>query len=81
MAAQTLLRAQGAPEGNQNAAKVKVENINNPVVSRIVYGSTNAPYLTARLERDYPAIHRQVISGRLSAHAGMIKAGLQCHYG
>jgi len=40
-----------------------------PVNNRFVYGSTNAPYLLARLKRDRPDLAELVQTGELSANA------------
>jgi hypothetical protein len=65
----------GAPEGNQNAAKVKIKN--NAAVGRIVCGSNSTQYLTARLERDHPAIHKRLQRGEYkSVRAAAKEAGL-----
>jgi hypothetical protein len=64
----------GAPEGNRNAAKVKVENGNNPDVIRIVYG-TSTQYLIARLERDHPAIHERLKRGEYKSVRAAAKEG------
>lgn len=38
---------------------------------------TTRSYALDRLERDAPELHTEVVEGRLSAHAAMVKAGLR----
>ncbi len=58
------LRANG---GDRKSGNYQSNNIT------LIQRGTAARYSDARLERDYPAIHKQVISGELSAHAAKVK--------
>lgn len=42
----------------------KEEEENKPVHSRVMYGSTNAEYLTARITRDCPAVLEEMKAGK-----------------
>jgi len=58
--------------GDHTTVKSKMDNVHLAVPS----GNSHQASLR-RLRKHNPTIHKQVISGKLSAHAGMIKAGLR----
>lgn len=50
---------------------------NQPVVNRLIYGSTNADYLTARIARDRPDILQRMKAGEFpSVRKAAIEAGI-----
>ena len=73
---QVTKNGDGAPQGNCNADKTTVDNINSSIEGKRPDGTSEAAALR-RLRKDAPEIHARVISGELSAHGGMIKAGFR----
>jgi hypothetical protein len=65
-------------KGNQNARKVKNDDVYNTVVSNpYAIGSTNAKYLTARIARDRPDILERMKAGEFrSVRAAAREAGI-----
>jgi hypothetical protein len=41
---------------------------------------TDATYVTARLRRDHPDLHQEVMDGKLSANGAAVKAGIRKRY-
>jgi phage N-6-adenine-methyltransferase len=73
---QQLRAKAGAPEGNQNAAKNKPDNVR--IVSEAQSYGNSAAYIRARLERDGKTeLLARIQRGEISAHRAAIEAGFR----
>jgi hypothetical protein len=72
---ETLSLITQAAKGKQGKRTDLINNVNK-VGSSTPEGNSRQAALRS-LRKNAPAIHNEVISGKLSAHAGMIKAGLR----
>jgi hypothetical protein len=67
----------GRHGGDRKSGKAKAEaEKDQGAVGTLKRGTNSATYLTARLDRDHPAIAAEVHAGTLSARAGAIRAGI-----
>lgn len=58
----------------QNPQHVKT---GNPDLNNIKVRGTSRDYALRKLRKDAPGLHAEVLAGRLSAHAAMVKAGFR----
>ena len=63
-------------QGEHGGDRSKLDNIQLASPSSAPTGTSQARALR-RLRKDAPELHAEVIAGRLSAHAAMVKAGLR----
>lgn len=68
--------SKGAPKGNSNAAKTNINNINICFGQQTAMGTSTA-FTMRTLEKRAPDVHAEVLAGKLSPHAAMVKAGLR----
>lgn len=65
------------PEALQMFRQAMKGTNNISTKSRTTRHGTRRDYALERLERDAPELHAEVLAGRLSAHAAMVKAGFR----
>lgn len=61
----------------RDAMKEKPGRKSRDVITRKTPTGTSRSYALQRLKRDAPTLHAEVLAGRLSAHAAMVKAGFR----
>lgn len=77
MIAQVEAGERGAPEGNKNASKTNVDNINICNDDKVTGDGTSTTYTMRRLAKDAPELHKAVVSGELSPNAAALQAGFR----
>ena len=81
MISQVEAGGRGAPNGNQNASKTNIDNVNicfGDDAPKQDTGTGNATtYAMRRLAKDAPEFHAKVIAGELTPNKAMVEAGLR----
>lgn len=76
--AQAEAGERGAPEGNKNASKTNINNVNICLDAKQETGAGNSTtYTMRRLAKDAPELHKAVVSGDLSPNAAALQAGFR----
>ena len=66
------------PPGGSSKIVLTVDNINNENdLGALRRTGTSKDYALRKLRKDAPELHAEVLAGRLSAHAAMVKAGFR----
>jgi hypothetical protein len=73
------LKKEAKHGGDRKSEKVKSASIKIDNINLDTPDGTSRDQALRALRKHNPAIYKQVIKGELSAHAGMVKAGLRPH--
>ncbi len=69
-----VVQGKHAGNGSNQYASANVDNIN---ISTHRPAGTNRQHALRKLRKDSPTLHAEVLAGKLSPHAAMVKAGFR----